>query len=256
MSRIFKHWVSFFVIGIIAVLIGIILILISQVNTNIENLTVTILISIGTSLIASGIIILLDIIREILKDNIIIRINNIFYQAGLAKIHFKRDIDDYDRLVNNLKHDLKITGYSLRSFFDSFEEVIKEKSRTGVKIYILVTDPDSEFARNREIIEGNREGTFKNSLDKIFNRIKDTGIEMRKINMPLTTMIFKIDSAMYVGPHLFHKASKATHTFELNSSGGLFKEYEDEFDILWNSGEEYCKHENHEGKLDCNKDIS
>jgi predicted transcriptional regulator len=204
-----------------------------------SDLSGTILISIGTSLIASGIIVLLDIIREILNDNIIIRINNIFYQAGLVKIYSKRDIDDYDKLMNNLKHNLKVTGYSLRSFFDSFEGLIKEKSKAGIKIYLLVTDPNSEFAKNREEIEGNREGTFKDSLDKIYNRIKDTSIEMRKINMPLTTMIFKIDETMYVGPHLFKKASKATHTFELTSSGELFKEYEDEFDKLWNSGEKY-----------------
>lgn len=241
MSGIFKHWVSFFVIGFFAVLTGIILILISQVNTEIENLTVTILISIGASFIASGTIILLDIIRETLKDNITKRIDNVFYNAGLAKVHFKRDIDDYDRLVSNLKYELKITGYSLRSFFDSFEGSIMEKSKVGVKIFILVTDPNSEFSKNRERIEGDNAGTFKGSLDKIYNRIKNTGIEMRKINIPLTTMIFKIDNIMFVGPHLFQKASKATHTFELTSSGKLFKEYEDEFDKIWDSAEEYNK---------------
>jgi len=246
MRKIFNHWIGYFVVGIFAILVGIILILVSQAKEDICELAITILISIGTSLIASGVIILLDIVREILKDNITNRISNVFYQAGLTKIYYKRDIDDYDKLIKNLKSDLKITGYSLRSFFDSFEEIIKEKSKAGVKIYILVTDPNSEFAKNREKLEGNREGTFKDSLDKIFTRTKGTDIVMKKINMPLTTMIFKIDKTMYVGPHLFHKASKATHTFELTSSGELFKEYEKEFDKLWDIGEEYCKPENPE----------
>jgi hypothetical protein len=48
-------------------------------------------------------------------------------------------------------------------------------------------------------------------------------------------MLFRIDDTMYVGPHFFGKPSKGTVTLELEKSGWLFKEFEAEFNRMWDA---------------------
>jgi hypothetical protein len=100
---------------------------------------------------------------------------------------------------------------------------------------MLVVNPDSDFAKSRAELEEKKQDSFKDSINRIKNRFeKFSNSELRCINSPLTTMIFRVDTVMFIGPHFYKKSSKSTLTFELNQNGWLFDEYEKEFARLWN----------------------
>ncbi len=58
-------------------------------------------------------------------------------------------------------------------------------------------------------------------------------IKIKKISTPLTTMIYRIDDILFIGPHFYKKSSKSTVTYEINKQGWIFNEYLEEFERLW-----------------------
>jgi hypothetical protein len=100
-----------------------------------------------------------------------------------------------------------------------------------------MVDPESPFSVHRAEQEGKSAASVKDSYERIrktFAQCK--GTELRIVDTWLTSMIFRIDDAMYVGPHLFERPSKSTLTFELDAMGWLFVEFEREFGRLWERG--------------------
>lgn len=207
-------------------------------NTDQKN---AIYLAIGTSLIAAGIVALLELWKDLSKNKMLERINNIILDGGLDQVFPKRDLDKYDHLMNNLRSNLDITGYSLNAFYESYVDLIVEKVRQipSIDIRILVVSPESDFSKHRATLEGKSYESVKNSIDRLrkkFNTFEN--INIKQINTPLTTMIFKIDNVMFVGPHFYKKPSKSTLTIELNRDGWLYEEFEKEFEKLWRDGTE------------------
>lgn len=195
--------------------------------------------SIGTSLVAAGIITLLDLWKELLKNRVLEKVNNVIFDCGINHVFQKRDLDKYDSLMKKLSRNLDITGYSLNAFYESYADLIikKIKSDHSIKIRILVVNPDSLFAKHRAELEDKNYESIKNSIDRIKSKFECfDNVELRKIDSPLTTMIFKIDTVMFIGPHFHKKPSKSTVTLELNKDGWLYLEYQDEFERLWRDG--------------------
>jgi hypothetical protein len=193
-------------------------------------------VSIGTSLIATGIVVFLDLWKKLTIKKVTSRIKNVINDAGVQWISKKRDLDRYDNLIENLKDSLDICGYSLGGFFDSFSDKIKEKAqRKNVKVRVLFVDPDSYSSAQRANIEGKSVQLFKEKLDA-FRRFFDgiNSIEIRKIEIPLSSMIYRIDDVMFIGPHFYKKQSKSTLTIEISKGQWLFSEYQEEFNRIWN----------------------
>ena len=69
----------------------------------------TIIVAIGTSIIAAGIVAMLDIWREISNDKTSKQIQTIILDGGLESIYRKRDLDEYDELINNVRENLDIS---------------------------------------------------------------------------------------------------------------------------------------------------
>lgn len=196
----------------------------------------SILISIGASLFATGIVLLLDIWKRYATDKIAEKIDNIITESGVEWISKKRDLDKYDDLIANMQNSLDICGYSLGGFFESYGASIKKKQNTTIRV--LFVNPDSTVSAQRVKIEGKHEDQFKALFSTFTNFFKDTNfVENRTIDFPLSTMIYRIDDTMFVGPHFYKKQSKATLTMELSKDKWLFDEYQKEFDRMWESAE-------------------
>lgn len=58
-------------------------------------------------------------------------------------------------------------------------------------------------------------------------------IQLKYYKSTPTTMIFRIDDVMFVGPYLHKRVSRNTCTFKLER-GELYSQYEDHFEKLWN----------------------
>lgn len=195
-----------------------------------------IFISIGTSLIAASILYFFEIWKDFLIFEFRMKIDNVLLNAGINFVHKKRDIDKYDELMDKANKQIDVLGYSLRSFFQSNREKLIElsDSRKDLKIRILVVDPNSVFSEKRERIEGETKGTYLSSIQTMYNALsQNKNIEIRKIDVPIGTMIYRIDDIIFVGPHLYKRGSTSTVTLETDNRGWLFREYEKEFENLW-----------------------
>lgn len=220
--------------NIVVLLIG--YLLIKEGLTPPESSLNPVYISIGTSLIAASIVAILDLYKNLTQENIFGKIKSVISESGIDYAFNKRNLDKYDSLVASAETSIDVTGYSLMAFYDSFADVIllKANKNKSLKVRLLLVDPTSLFSTHRAEIEGHDHAVFVSQLKRI--RTKFTGvnnIELRLINSPLTTMIFRIDNHMFVGPYLFKRPSKSTITLEIRRDGWLFPVYENEFDQLW-----------------------
>jgi hypothetical protein len=201
------------------------------------------LLAIGTSLIASAIVYLLDILKQYGIINALKQeVNKDIANSGIANLYNKRSVEKYDILMSDANKKIDALGYSLRRFHDTSKHIIEEyqKKKSPPKIRILLIDPDSEFSKEREKIEGEVEGTYKGSIEKLrFSFSKYKFIEVKKIATQLSNMIYRIDDTMFIGPYLYKVSSSVTVTFELEKHGWLFKLYENEFNKLWESAKEF-----------------
>ena len=202
-----------------------------------ESIKNTILVSVGTSLIAGGIVATLDLFRNIGKEKINHNLVSVILNAGVEAVYYKRDLDEYDNLIKNSKESIDVVGYSLRGFYQSYKDILLKKTEQNInfKIRILIVDPKSNFSKWREENEdGKVRGTYEESLDVIKMGFKSKpNIEIRVIRIPLGHMIYRIDNIMYIGPYLYKKNSKSTITMKLDKEGALFKEFQLEFDNMW-----------------------
>ena len=197
----------------------------------------TILVSVGTSLIAGGIVAILDLFSNVGREQVYRNIDNIILNAGVESTYNKRDLDEYDLLIESAQKSIDVMGYSLRGFYQSYKDILLKKIEQNreFKIRILLVDPDSMSSKWRENNEdGKYKGVYKESLEVLkLGFAGRVNIEIRVIDIPLGHMIYRIDDVMYVGPYFYEKNSKSTNTIRLNKEGWLFKEYQYEFDSMW-----------------------
>lgn len=200
----------------------------------------TILMSIGTSLIAGGIVAALDLYRNAGQEQIYKNINNVIVKAGVEQIYEKRDLDEYDQLIKGAKSSIDVLGYSLRGFYQSYKEILIDKASRNpcFSVRILLVEPDSISSKYRENNEdGKVAGIYKKSIDVIMQGFTNlSNIEIRTIDVPVGNMIYRIDDTMYVGPYFYKRNSKSTNTIKLGKDGWLYKEYQQEFDNMWKDG--------------------
>lgn len=218
-----------FLIGVIFIFWGL--------DVNNETVKNAVLVSVGTSLIASGIVASLDLLRTFKRDQLNSRFDSVFVNAGIENAYAKRDLDEYDTLIKNAKKSIDIMGYSLRGFYQSYRDILLEKTEknSNFTIRILVVTSDSISSKWREANEdGKSKGVYKESIETLKRGFKDRpNIEIKMIDIPLGHMIYRIDDIMYIGPYLYKKNSKSTNTVRLCKDGWLFKEYQQEFNAMW-----------------------
>ena len=193
--------------------------------------------SIGTSLVASGIVVVLDLIHKRITNEDAGATKAIL-KSGLANIYDRRDIDKYHSLMKSLSSRLDISGYSLRSFHDSFAQVVADELRRnqGLRVRLLAVNPESTQSRAREASEGHTPGTFATSIARLQRAFAfSSNVEIRVIDSELTTMVFRLDNVMFVGPQFLSSPSRATVTMEIHKGqeAWLFRAYEAEFQKMW-----------------------
>lgn len=217
-------------------LVGIIMMAISYEHTS--EVWKTIVFSCGTTFAAGAVISFLDLLRN--SDDIIsnMSINDIL-DCGFIKIYKHRDIEEYYELMKNAKS-IDIAGYSLRGFMQSHKDTIIRLSESNelFRIRIVIVDPETEFSKSRESLEhGGDSNVFLTYYNEICQKLGSVrGVEIYKINFALSTMIFRIDDIMYVGPQFAKSASKSTITMKFKANSWAYKEFQDEFNFMCKKG--------------------
>ena len=229
----------FFLTNIIIILLGIIIVFLSSLFD--ENLK-TIFLSIGTSVIASGIVSFLELLREEQMDEKEKTNLKIIEEGGIENIFKRRDLEEYKEIVYNAKKSIDITGYSLRGFYESNKDIILEKCEKykNFLVRIILVNPSSQFSENRDMEENEDDSRLFKDMYSTLKKWsqKSERIKIRLIDEPLSDMVYRIDDVMYTGPYFYKQSSKETYTNKLKKTGWLFEAYQRNFDRMWEEATE------------------
>lgn len=228
-------------INIIVFGLGIMLILIAIVSDSNENIA-QICLSIGTSLIASSIVVFLSS-RYLVNQNKITEIIKEWKMTGIFETRADMNKSSNFYLEYN-KNNLDIIAFGLKSFRDNKKEIIKEKISRGMRIRILTLSPNSEFVKEREKVEKEVEGQIKNTIIQVEglqqNQLYEGQVQIRYYDSIPIDFYFGLDEVVFVGPYMYGIQSQQTISYEFKRGGAGFNYYSEYFNKLWDNNE-FCE---------------
>lgn len=198
----------------------------------------TVLISIGTSLIASAIVSLATLVIDQIRNSEQMRAADLL-AAGLMTVHKRRDLPEYDAAVR-VAEEIDVAGYTLRSFSDTNAQTLRQRATGGkpIKLRVLVVDPTCEAAIMMEHSEQLPSGTYQGLLSGLRSKLEGIkGVEIRTVRYHLPMMIYRIDKILYTGPFPLDSTSRMATTIKLGLGGWLYHRQRDEFDALWEAAD-------------------
>lgn len=195
--------------------------------------------SIGCSLIASGLVILLN---GFLADRLKI---SPLDEWGIKNIYHTRSRmnEDCDKSLNKAKYKVDVVAFGLKSFRTDQEKLTKKLLNKGVNFRIITMDPESPFVEQRAKEEDEPAEQIKNSIfqlikwaEKLNKESKKGQIEIKGYACMTLDFYWRVDDDIYVGPYWYGYASQQTisYRFSRNENNG-FRTYTDYFDRLWNN---------------------
>ena len=205
----------------------------------------TVLISVGTSLIASALISFATLLIDQIRNGEQMRAADLA-KAGLLAAYERRDLGEYDNLVGRASQ-IDIAGYTLKSFSETNASILRDRATAGnaVTVRVLVVNPDDEAAKQMEHAEGLSKGAYQASFRSLQGRLSGIGgVQIRTIRRHLPMMIYRIDQTLYTGPFPTDGRSRMALTLKLGLGGWLFLRQRAEFDALWEMADTVTRPEN------------
>lgn len=232
------NWKSLFA-GLGVILVGVVLCLIS-VDTQAPWDTVWL--SIGCSLIASGLVILMhDFFVERKKVSMLDewKIERIF--ATRAEKNAESDPE-----LIKAKYCVDAVAFGLGSFRSKHTSKVEACLRNGVNFRIITMDPESSYTDVRDLEENTAPGTTRHSIQQLIdwaNRLNNKNLKGKIIIRGYSSMTldfyWRVDDALYVGPYWYGVDSQQTITYKFSYGGKGFTQYSEYFESLWEN-EELC----------------
>lgn len=186
----------------------------------------------------------------IIKPILEIQVNSLSQGAwGLDSIYESRQEMNVrsTKLFTDMKRQLDLCAFGLKSFRDSRTRLIREKVKSGLQMRILAPFPESPFVKQRELDEHVVNGDIKKSiydLTKWVKRIEKVSSDPDRIgikyyqSLPLDYYCHQ-DETIFVGPYMFGKGSQQTITYEFRKGGIGYDYFEDYFEELW-ADDDFC----------------
>lgn len=229
-----KYNLKSIVAGLVATLVGVVCILADLFWWKTEQ---NLWISIGCSLIASGLVIVLTaVFVERLPFNPLEEWRIKLITSTRAEMNKDCEIE-FDRV----KHQIDIVAFGLSTFRTAqTERQILAHLKKGVNFRILTMDPNSDFVIEREHAE--EKANIKNSIEKLIewaDNLNAKGSRGKIIVKGYNTMTldfyWRTDNVLYVGPYWYGYDSQLTVTYKFIKGGKGFRLYTEYFDRLWNN---------------------
>lgn len=221
--------------GLILIITGIISVLLDIFIIHTQK---GIWVSVGCSLLASGLVILLQAVFVDLK-----RVDQL-ESWGIERIYKTRSEKnkDSDPKLDSLKYRLDVVAFGLKSFRNLNENKVAGLLERGVRVRILTMDPDgNEFLTQREKEENEPEGQIRNSIKGLVewasklnkSRKNKTRIEIKGYKCMTLDFYWRMDDELYVGPYWYGLDSQQTITYKFRAGKDGFSVYENYFERLW-----------------------
>lgn len=148
-------------------------------------------------------------------------------------------------MLEKAEKNIDVLGLGLNQFREEHSEILKHKALEGITVRLLVVKPNSKISSIRSYQENDLRGeTIEISLDKLEKYVKEINeiiskskkgkkIQLKYYDVIPSTMIFRIDNIMFIGPYLHQVPSRNTITFKAEKNTKIFKQYIEHFDKLW-----------------------
>lgn len=226
------NWKSLFA-GVVIILAGIGLCVVSAFTVVPWN---DILLSIGCSLIASGLVILMhDFFIEKKKSSLLDewKIERIFSTRA------EKNAESDPELVK-AKYCVDAVAFGLGAFRSKQTPKVEACLRKGVNFRIITMDPDSPYVDERDIEENKNIGTTKYSIqqlvewaDKLNLKNMRGKIIIKGYSSMTLDFYWRVDDTVYVGPYWYGVDSQQTITYKFLDGGKGFTQYTEYFETLW-----------------------
>ncbi len=201
----------------------------------------SLLIGIGCSLLASGLVILLQSLLVEVKET------NYADDWGLTKIYNTRAEKnaDTDGQLINTRERIDIVAFGIKSFRDRYNRDVQTIVNRGVNIRILTMNPsqDNPFLKQREIEEHELEGQILNSINELVqwadeinkqSKSKKCGsIIVKGYKCMTLDFYWRADDELFVGPYWYGRGSQQTVTYKFEKGKKGFELYSGYFEELW-----------------------
>lgn len=195
------------------------------------------LMNVGISLIASGIVGVMSLYIVYVRKRIG-SVKDKFFDWGFEDIFPNRsDNRVYKRLIDDCHKNLDIQAETLSRFYSDFKEELKTLDGRGVKIRLLLLDPESRLCEMREKEEESSERI------NLSDRIKDQTREYFKLglkNLQLkwydctpSVNYFRVDGKAFFGAYFVGEVSRNSLTFLGKVGSRAVRWYSRHFEAVW-----------------------
>ena len=230
-----KYDLKSIIAGLVINIVGILMILgdIFLIKT-----TQNIWISIGCSLLASGIVILAQVFLIEGKKEYPLEM---WGMEKIYKTRAEKNIDS-DPKLDKVKNQVDAVAFGLKSFRTTQYKKVEKALRRGVNFRILTMNPseDNVFLTQREIEEKEPVGQIKKSIEDLVNwanilnsRGYDGKIEIKGYKCMTLDFYWRMDDELYVGPYWYGRGSQQTITYKFGKNKMGFELYTEYFENLW-----------------------
>jgi hypothetical protein len=156
-------------VNLLAFLIGALIVVLGLLCETSYGTFGIIMISIGSSIIASSIIVFISS-RYQIKKNITQELIEHWGLIGIFKTRAGMN-QRADATLTKLRNELDMVAFGLKSFRNVQGGLIERKVKRGLKIRILTMNPNSQIVKQREIDEGEVAGQIKKTILDLENWI-------------------------------------------------------------------------------------
>ncbi|WP_334168784.1 hypothetical protein [Methylobacter sp.] len=230
---------AIFVLGVLLAILGI------NINTKLNETILlfertilqNILISVGTSIVASSIISYITTLY-LSADK---EARSVIETWGLKNIDIRTALNsEINKNLDDMSQGMDIIAFGMKNFLAAKGSLLEEKVKQGRIIRILTMDPDSKFLVRREEEEGNVPGQIRNEIEDMIHWVQgingqnfNGSIEIRSYNGLPQDMYQRIDGHVYVGSLHYRKPSQQTITYEYKPGSKGAEYYTKYFLDLW-----------------------
>jgi transcriptional regulator with XRE-family HTH domain len=146
----------------------------------------------------------------------------------------------WQRLFEKAEHDIGILVYSAMFLAEDKAAIraLTRKAAAGVRVRILMGDPDSEFVAQRGADEGIGEGMaarIRNAMVLLRPLRSQDGVEMRLHSTVLYNSIYIADDQAYVNCHIYGAPANDAPVMHLRkvAGGDMLATYQESFEKVW-----------------------
>ena len=227
-----KNWMSLLVASVV-VLVGVLLCINDLYWQKTDS---KIWISVGCSLIASGLVIILT---TLLVDK---EKQNPLEEWKIDKIYMTRAEKnaDSDPKLDNAKKCVDGIAFGLSKFRSQQNERVIKCLQRGIYFRFITMNPKSKFVEQRDIEENDVAGKIEKSINDLITWANDLNskkypgrILIKGYDCMTLDFYWRVDDELYIGPYLLGKDSSITVTYKFLEKGKGFKYYSDYFEQLW-----------------------